>query len=168
MRLARRLEISHLPLIAAFISVSDRARDSAANREASSRCRPSVLVSRTPATDSDSSTSAVMPASWRWRPRTILRRLRPSRSEKTRNSGTTTRQTRASFHSMTNAATATAAAAITCWTVELAVFEMTLSTPPTSLAIRDCRSPARVRVKKRSDIRCRCSYTLTRRSHMTR
>ncbi len=58
---------------------------------------------------------------------------------------------------MTRAAIATASAANPFCTVELAVLVTTLSTPPMSLAIRDCSSPARVRVKNRNDMRCRCA-----------
>ena len=38
-----------------------------------------------------------------------------------------------------------------------AVFVTTLWTPPTSFCSRDCSSPVRVSVKKRSDICCRCA-----------
>ena len=38
---------------------------------------------------------------------------------------------------------------------EVAVVVTTLSIPPMSLAMRDCTSPVRVRVKKASDMRCR-------------
>ena len=38
-----------------------------------------------------------------------------------------------------------------------AVFVTTFWTPPTSFCSRDCSSPVRVSVKKRSDIDCRCS-----------
>ena len=44
---------------------------------------------------------------------------------------------------------------VTFWTIEVAVEVTTLSTPPMSLAIRDCTSPVRVCVKNASDIRCR-------------
>ena len=40
--------------------------------------------------------------------------------------------------------------------IVVAVVVTTASRPPMSLAIRDCTSPVRVRVKNASDIRCRC------------
>ena len=40
-------------------------------------------------------------------------------------------------------------------TIEVAVVVTTVRMPPMSLAIRDCTSPVRVAVKKRSDSRCR-------------
>ena len=46
---------------------------------------------------------------------------------------------------------------VTFETIEVAVDVTTLSTPPMSLAIRDCTSPVRVRVKNASDMRCRCA-----------
>ncbi len=52
--------------------------------------------------------------------------------------------------------------------IVVAVLVSTLSSPPMSLAIRDCTSPVRVRVKNASDIRWRCWYTAERRSCMTR
>ena len=53
-------------------------------------------------------------------------------------------------------------------TIEVAVLVTTFCTPPMSLAMRDCTSPVRVRVKNASDMRCRCAYTDARRSCMTR
>ena len=54
------------------------------------------------------------------------------------------------------AATA-ASTVVTLETTEVAVEVTTSSTPPMSLAMRDCTSPVRVRVKNASDWRCRCS-----------
>ena len=42
-------------------------------------------------------------------------------------------------------------------TTLVAVLVTTPSTPPTSLERRDCISPVRVAVKKRSDILCKCA-----------
>ncbi len=42
-------------------------------------------------------------------------------------------------------------------TIDVAVDVTTLCTPPMSLAMRDCTSPVRVRVKNASDRRCRCA-----------
>src|SRR5437764_12560321 len=65
-------------------------------------------------------------------------------------------------------ATEVAMTVVTFETMDVAVEVTTLCTPPMSLAIRDCTSPVRVRVKKASDIRCRCRYTAERRSCITR
>ena len=46
---------------------------------------------------------------------------------------------------------------VTFWVIDVAVVVTTFCTPPMSLAIRDCTSPVRVRVKKASDSRCRWS-----------
>ncbi len=99
-RLARREDRIQRPVMAAFISAADRARDSSVKRWARAASRPIVLVSITPATDSDSSTSVVSPASRRCRPRAMLRRCWPSRSAKSRKIGITIRQTQASFQFM--------------------------------------------------------------------
>ena len=44
---------------------------------------------------------------------------------------------------------------VTFETIDVAVEVTTVCTPPMSLAMRDCTSPVRVRVKNASDIRCR-------------
>ena len=53
-------------------------------------------------------------------------------------------------------ATSEAMTVVAFWAIVVAVVVTTLSRPPMSLAIRDWTSPVRVRVKKASDIRCRC------------
>ena len=50
----------------------------------------------------------------------------------------------------------TAITVVTFCVIEVAVEVTTVCTPPMSLAIRDCTSPVRVRVKKASDRRWRC------------
>ena len=52
-------------------------------------------------------------------------------------------------------ATTVASTVVTLETIEVAVEVTTFCTPPMSLAMRDCTSPVRVRVKKASDRRCR-------------
>ncbi len=62
----------------------------------------------------------------------------------------------ASRQSSRNIAITVASTVVTFETIEVAVDVTTLWTPPMSLAIRDCTSPVRVRVKNASDSRCRC------------
>src|SRR5829696_5143542 len=64
-------------------------------------------------------------------------------------------------------ATTVARTVVTLETMDVAVDVTTVWTPPMSLAMRDCTSPVRVRVKNASDSRCRCRYTAARRSCMT-
>src|SRR5256886_11401608 len=52
-------------------------------------------------------------------------------------------------------ATVVASTVVAFETIEVAVVVTTVCTPPMSLAIRDCTSPVRVRVRKASDSRCR-------------
>ena len=52
-------------------------------------------------------------------------------------------------------ATIVATTVVTLETIDVAVLVTTVCTPPMSLAIRDCTSPVRVRVKKASESRCR-------------
>ena len=52
-----------------------------------------------------------------------------------------------------NIATTVASTVVVFETIEVAVFVTTLSMPPMSLAMRDCTSPVRVRVKNASDRR---------------
>ena len=54
-------------------------------------------------------------------------------------------------------ATAVASTVVTFETIEVAVVVTTFWTPPMSLAMRDCTSPVRVRVKNASDSRWRWS-----------
>ena len=57
---------------------------------------------------------------------------------------------------------------VTLETIEVAVVVTTFCTPPMSLAMRDCTSPVRVRVKNARERRWRWRYTAARRSCMTR
>jgi hypothetical protein len=52
-------------------------------------------------------------------------------------------------------ATSDASTVVTFEAIDVAVVVTTLSNPPMSLAIRDCTSPVRVRVKNASDMFCR-------------
>jgi hypothetical protein len=62
----------------------------------------------------------------------------------------------ASLQSRKNIAMTLAMTVVTLETIDVAVEVTTLWTPPMSLAMRDCTSPVRVRVKKASDSRWRC------------
>ncbi len=61
----------------------------------------------------------------------------------------------ASRQSSRHIATSEATTVVTFCAIVVAVVVTTLSSPPMSLAIRDCTSPVRVRVKNASDIFCR-------------
>ena len=63
----------------------------------------------------------------------------------------------ASRQSRMHIATSDAITVVAFWAIDVAVVVTTLSRPPMSLAIRDCTSPVRVRVKNASDMRWRCS-----------
>ena len=108
-----------------------------------------------PDTDSDSSTSVDMSARRLWRTDWMRRRSSPTRRVSHTKNGSSTSEKAARRQSSRNIATIVAATVVTFWTIEVAVEVTTLSMPPMSLAIRDCTSPVRVRVKKASDMRCR-------------
>ena len=109
-----------------------------------------------PDTDSDSDTSADRSARRRCCSVVILRRILPTRRVSHTNSGTKTSESTARRQSRMHIATSAAITVVAFWAIVVAVVVTTLSRPPMSLAIRDCTSPVRVRVKKASDIRCRC------------
>ena len=110
-----------------------------------------------PDTDSDSSTSVDMSARRLWRTDWMRRRSSPTRRVSHTKNGSRTSENAARRQSSRNIATTIATTVVTFWTIEVAVEVTTLSTPPMSLAIRDCTSPVRVCVKKASDMRCRCA-----------
>ncbi len=85
----------------------------------------------------------------------ILRRCRPTRRVRKTNSGSSASENSASRQSSSSIATIVASTVVTLETIEVAVEVTTDWTPPMSLAIRDCTSPVRVRVKNASDSRCR-------------
>ena len=109
-----------------------------------------------PETDSDSDTSADMSASCASAGAVILRRTLPTRRVSHTDGGTKTSDSSASRQSSRHIATSAAITVVAFWAIVVAVVVTTLSSPPMSLAIRDCTSPVRVRVKNASDIRCRC------------
>ena len=92
-----------------------------------------------------------------WRSVDRRRRSAPTRRVSSTKKGTRITDRIASRQSSRNIATSAARTVVTLETTLVAVEVTTSSTPPMSLAIRDCTSPVRVRVKKASDWRCRCS-----------
>ena len=108
-----------------------------------------------PDTDSDSATSADMSASRRCCSVVIRRRILPTRRVIHTDGGTNTSEIIASRQSRMHMATSEAITVVTFEAIVVAVVVTTLSRPPMSLAIRDCTSPVRVRVKNASDILCR-------------
>ena len=145
------------PAMLASTSSSPIRRDSSRKRRLSSPVRPMVRASRKPETDSDSLTRLARSASWFWRRPEIRRRVRPVRRLSQASAGTAATLKQASFQSSANSAAITASIVVALDTIVPAALVTTLSIAPTSLAIRDCSSPARVRVKNASDIRCTCS-----------
>ena len=150
------VDITQRPAIRERTSRSAMSSDSPVKRSARSWPRPIVLPSMIPDTDSDSATSADMSASRRCCSVVILRRTLPTRRVSHTNSGTNTSEIAARRQSRMHIATRAAITVVAFWAIVVAVVVTTLSRPPMSLAIRDCTSPVRVRVKKASDIRCRC------------
>ena len=83
--------------------------------------------------------------------------LRPDPArEQRRRPGASASEKRASRQSSRSIAITVATTVVTFETIEVAVDVTTLCTPPMSFAIRDWISPVRVRVKKASEIDCRC------------
>ena len=122
----------------------------------SSLLLPIVLPSRTPETESDSSTSDEMSASDPCLVDAISRRTRPILRVISTKMGSSANAASASRQSSTIRATAVASTVVTFDAIEVAVVVTTVSTPPMSLAMRLCTSPVRVRVKNASDRRWRC------------
>ena len=96
-----------------------------------------------------------MSASVPCRREVIARRSRPTRRVSQTKNGTSAKEISASRQSSSAIATVVAITVVAFWAIVAAVLVATLSMPPMSLAIRDCTSPARVRVKKASESRCR-------------
>jgi hypothetical protein len=149
------LAIRQRPAIRERTSRSASCEDSCVKRCASSSPRPIVLPSRMPLTLRDSSTSEDMSARrpWRW----VVMRLRscPTRRVSQTKNGISAKENAARRQSRAIIAITTARTVVTLETIEVAVEVTTFCTPPMSLAIRDCTSPVRVRVKKASESRCR-------------
>lgn len=114
-----------------------------------------VLPSSTPLTDSDSSTRVDMSASVPCRVAAIRLRSAPTRRVRAMNTGRSTSAKAARRQSSRNMATMVVRTVVTLETIEVAVVVTTVCTPPMSLAMRDCTSPVRVRVKKASESRWR-------------
>jgi hypothetical protein len=149
------LAIRQRPAIRLATSRSASSRDSPVKRSARSGARPMVLPSRMPLTLSDSSTSALMSAMRLWRRAASLRRSCPTRRVSQTKNGSSARLKTASRQSSSTIAAIVASTVVTFETMDVAVVVTTFCTPPMSLAIRDCTSPVRVRVKNASDMRCR-------------
>ena len=86
----------------------------------------------------------------------MRRRSAPTRRVRTTKSGSRAREKTARRQSRTNIAMTLATTVVTFATMDVAVEVTTFWTPPMSLAMRDCTSPVRVRVKNASDSRWRC------------
>ena len=86
-----------------------------------------------------------------------LRRWSPTRFVSQTKIGSSASAKSVSRQSRMNIATTVASTVVTFETIEVAVEVTTSWTPPMSFASRDCTSPVRVRVKKASERRCRCS-----------
>ena len=145
------------PAIRCLSSRSASRCDSSVNRDVSSSDWPIVLPSSTPDTDSDSSTSVEMSASDPCLVFAISRRTRPTRRVIHTNSGNTANEASVSRQSRIAIAIVVAITVVAFEAIDVAVVVTTVWTPPMSLAIRDCTSPVRVRVKKASESRCRCA-----------
>ena len=138
-------------------SSSARRADSPRKRSVSTSLWPIVLPSITPETESDSSTSVEMSASEPCLTRVISRRCAPTRRVSSTNTGSSANATSESCQFRKSIANDVAMTVVTFETIDVAVEVTTLCTPPMSLAMRDCTSPVRVRVKNASESRCRCA-----------
>lgn len=116
-----------------------------------------VRPSRMPLTDRDSVTMADIAAICRCRWVVILFRSVPTRRLIHTKTGSSTRETIVRRQSRASMATTLAMTLVRLETSEVAVDVTVACMPPMSLAMRDCTSPVRVRVKKASDMRCRRS-----------
>ena len=116
-----------------------------------------VLPRRMPETESDSCTRLEMSAIDSCRTLATFRRWSPTRFVIQTKSGSRASANRVSRQSRMNIATTVASTVVTFETIDVAVDVTTSCTPPMSFASRDCTSPVRVRVKKASESRCRCS-----------
>ncbi len=79
----------------------------------------------------------------------------PTRRVSHTKNGSSARLNAARRQSSRTIATIVASTVVTLETIDVAVDVTTVCTPPMSLAMRDCTSPVRVRVKNASDSRCR-------------
>ena len=149
------VDIRQRPAIRDCTSRSASCWDSALKRSTSSPERPIVLPSRMPETDSDSSTSELMSARRPCFLEVILLRSLPTRRVSQTKNGSSARLKTARRQSRISIATVVASTVVRLETIDVAVDVTTFCTPPMSLAMRDCTSPVRVRVKNASDRRWR-------------
>ena len=119
--------------------------------------RPIVLPSRMPETDSDSCTIDETSASEIWRSAVTFLRCSPTLFVRYTKSGSRIRAKSARRQSRRIIAITVAITVVRFESTDVAVEVTTVSIPPMSLAILLCTSPVRVRVKKASESRCRCS-----------
>jgi uncharacterized membrane protein len=85
----------------------------------------------------------------------MRRRSAPTRRASRTKKGVIASEKSARRQSSSSIATIVAMTVVTLETIEVAVLVTTFWTPPMSLAMRDCTSPVRVRVKNAIDCRCR-------------
>jgi hypothetical protein len=149
------VDIRQRPAMLERTSRSARLSDCSVKSRDSEPARPMVRPSRMPLTDSDSWTAEDMTANCFWRCAVILLRSVPTRRLIHTNSGSSSSETTVSRQSRATIATTVAMTPVRLETREVAVEVTVACMPPMSLAIRDCTSPVRVRVKNASDIRWR-------------
>lgn len=148
------VDIRHRPAMLERTSRSTSFSDSSAKPLVRESARPIVRPSRMPLTESDSVTVAAMAAICFWRRVVIFLRSRPTRRLIQTKTGSSRSETRVSRQSRASMATTVAMTAVRLETSDVAVEVTVACMPPMSLAMRDCTSPVRVRVKKASGIRC--------------
>ncbi len=146
-------DIRQRPALLERTSRETSCSDSSEKDRVSESARPIVRPSRMPLTDRDSVTVAAIAAICFCRFRVIFVRSRPTRRLIHTNRGSRSSETRVSRQSSASMATTEATTAVRLETSEVAVEVTVACMPPMSLAIRDCTSPVRVRVKKASGIR---------------
>ncbi len=150
-------DMTQRPAMRCRSSSSARRADSPRKRSVRTSLWPMVLPSITPETESDSSTSVEMSASDPCLTRVISRLCAPTRRVSNTKTGSSANATSDSCQLRKSMANEVAMTVVAFETMDVAVDVTTLCTPPMSLAIRDCTSPVRVRVKNASERRCRCA-----------
>lgn len=126
------------------------------------------MASSTPDTDSVSCVIALMSESDDCVRAAMRRRTRPTRTCRTRNTGSSTNATSDSRHDSASIATTDATTVTTLPRIDDAVSVTTDWTPPTSLSRRDWIEPVRVPVKKPRCMRWRWAKSRSRSDCMTR
>lgn len=149
------VDIRQRPAMLERTSRSASSSDCRVNSRDSEPERPMVRPSRIPLTESDSCTAELIAASCFCRSVVIFLRSLPTRRLIQTNSGSSSSETTVSRQSRATMATTLATTLVRLDTSEVAVEVTVDCMPPMSLAIRDCTSPVRVRVKNASDIRWR-------------